>query len=77
MSKLKDFRSPPWEVSLYKKIPIAKYSKDTMKLIRLVVGRPLRVKFRGPRPWSPNRSATTRQSTCLKQDAITFTVYAR
>jgi hypothetical protein len=74
---LKDFRSPPWFTSLYKDIPISKYSEKTRKLIRNVVGQPVRFKFRGPRPAKYGRSATTRQSGCLKEDAVTFTVYTR
>lgn len=75
MTKLRDFRSPPWEVSLYKKIPMAKYNRESMKLIREIVGEPVRVLFRGPRPATSGRSIVTRQSSCLKQDAVTFSVY--
>jgi hypothetical protein len=74
--KLKDFRSPE-NTSLYKGIPIAKYTKETRKLIRKVVGQPVRFKFRGPRPARPGRSAYTRQCGCIKVDAVTFSVYLR
>jgi len=75
MTKLRDFRSPPWEVSLYKKIPMVKYNRESIKLIREIVGEPIRVRFRGPRPANSGRSFVTRQSSCLKQDAVTFAVY--
>lgn len=74
---LKSYRSPPWETSLYKKIPMSKYSRESMQVIREVVGKPLRVRFRGPRPADSGRSVFNRQSSCLKQDAVTFTVYFR
>jgi hypothetical protein len=75
MTKLRDFRSPPWETSLYKKIPIVKYNRESIKLIREIVGGPVRVLFRGPRPANSGRSSVNRQSNCLKQDAVTFTIY--
>ena len=74
---LNTFISPPWEVSRFKGIPIAKYTPQTMNIIREVVGRPVRVKFRGPRPAKNGRSFDARRATCLKEDATTFTVYVR
>jgi hypothetical protein len=73
---LKDFSSPGF-YSLYKGIPMSKYTPKTRKLIREVVGQPLRFKFRGPRPQKYGRSFQTRQSGCLKEDAVTFSVYLR
>ena len=72
---LRSFRSPPWEVSFYKGIPIEKYSRQSMMLIREIVGCPVRVMFRGPRSSDFDRSPMTRRSTCLKKNAVTFTVY--
>jgi hypothetical protein len=74
---IENFVSPPWEYSLYKKIPMNEYNRKTMKAIREMVGKPLRVRFRGPRPDYPGRLPFNRQSTCLKQDAVTFAVYCR
>jgi hypothetical protein len=74
---LNDFRSPGSETSVFKKIPMVKYSTKTRKLIRSVVGQPVRFKFRGPRPQKHGRSSYTRQCGCLKEDAVTFSVYLR
>jgi hypothetical protein len=74
---LNDFRSPGSETSVFKKIPMVKYSTKTRKLIRSVVGQPVRFKFRGPRPQKHGRSSHTRQCGCLKEDAVTFSVYLR
>jgi hypothetical protein len=73
---LNDFNSPGF-YSLYKGIPMSKYTPKTRKLIREVVGQPLRFKFRGPRPQKYGRTFSTRQSGCLKEDAVTFSVYLR
>lgn len=77
MSTLRDYRSPPWETSLYKGIPMDKYTPAKLDVIREIVGHPIRIKFRGPRPANSGRSAVARQGTCLKSNAKTFTVYAR
>jgi len=76
---LRDYSSPPWETSLYKNIPIDKYTPEKIKVIRSIVGKPLKVRFRGPRNTvrDMGRSFHTRQSTCLKENAVTFTVYVR
>jgi hypothetical protein len=74
---LQDFSSPDNETSVFKKIPMSKYTPKTRKLIREVVGQPLRFKFRGPRPQKYGRSFHTRQCGCLKEDAVTFSVYLR
>ena len=76
---LRDYSSPPWETSVYKNIPMNKYSPDKIKVIREIVGRPLKIRFRGPRNTTKDmwRSTHTRQSSCLKENAVTFTVYYR
>ena len=76
---LRDYSSPPWETSLYKNIPMDKYTPEKIKVIRSIVGKPLKVRFRGPRNTvrDMGRSFHTRQSTCLKENAVTFTVYVR
>lgn len=78
-TRLKDFQSPPWETSLYKNIPMIKYTPDKIKVIREIVGRPIRVRFRGPRNTIADKGRTinNKQSTCLKESAKTFTVYFR
>lgn len=78
-TKLKDFQSPPWETSLYKNIPISKYTPEKILVIREIVGRPIRIRFRGPRNTIADKGRTmnNRQSSCLKESAKTFTVYVR
>ena len=78
-STLRDYNSPPWETSVYKNIPMNKYSPDKIKVIREIVGKPLKIRFRGPRNTTKDmgRSTHTRQSSCLKENAVTFTVYCR
>ena len=70
------FASPRGERSLLKGIPMCIYSKSLMDELRAKFG-PVRVKFRGPRPASSGRYLTTRRATCLKKDAVTFTVYLK
>ena len=77
---LRDYSSPPWETSLYKKIPMSKYTPEKIQVIREIVGKPLKIRFRGPRNTTKDimgRSTHTRQSSCLKENAVTFTVYCR
>ena len=76
---LRDYSSPPWETSVYKGIPMSKCTPDKIKVIREIVGRPLKLRFRGPRNTTRDmvRSSHTRQSSCLKENAVTFTVYCR
>lgn len=78
-TKLKDYRSPAWETSLYKGIPMSKYTPEHLKIIRGVVGKPIKLRFRGPRNTARDmvRSSVTRQSCCLMENATTFTVYFR
>lgn len=82
MIRIDDYKSPEHEASLYKGIPIAMYDKCFMRLLSIWVGKPLRVKFRGPRrhrrshiahSWKNHQS----QSYCLKADARTFAVYVK
>ena len=76
---LRDYSSPPWETSVYKGIPMSKCTPDKIKVIREIVGRPLKIRYRGPRNTTRDmvRSSHTRQSSCLKENAVTFTVYYR
>lgn len=74
---LKNFYSPGLEASVFKKIPMFKYTPETRKLIRNFLGQPVRFKFRGPRPAKYGRSPIARQGGCLKEDALTFAVYLR
>jgi len=78
-TKLRDYQSPPWETSLYKNIPMDKYTPEKIKVIRSIVGRPIKIRFRGPRNTiaDARRTSQTRQSSCLKESAKTFTVYCR
>jgi len=75
---LNDFRTPGLpEVSMFKGIPMFKYTSETRKLIRTVIGQPVRFKFRGPRPEKYGRTRAARQASCLKEDAATFSVYLK
>ena len=58
---LLDFKSPSGFASIFKHIPIEKYTPETKKLIREVVGRRVYFKFRGPR---------YRKDHCLKEHEI-------
>jgi len=73
---LNDFNFPGF-YSVYKGIPMFYYTPETRKLIRSVVGQPVRFRFRGPRPKKYGRTPYTRQISCLKEDAVTFSVYLR
>ena len=78
-STLRDYSSPPWETSVYKGIPMSKCTPEKIKVIREIVGKPLKIRYRGPRNTTRDmvRSSHTRQSSCLKENAVTFTVYCR
>lgn len=60
------------EASVLKGIPMSMYNADILNEIRSFAG-PIRVKFRGPRP--AGRTRSQRRATCLKKDAVTFSVY--
>lgn len=77
MSMLRDFRAPVNEYALYKEIPMAKYTAESRKVIREVVGKTVRFVFRGPRRFDYGRFPQTRQASCLKKNAVTFSVYVR
>jgi len=77
MSKLRDFRAPESESAIYKNIPMAKYTAESRKVIREVVGKTVRFVFRGPRRFDYGRSVYTRQASCIKDSALTFSVYLR
>jgi hypothetical protein len=77
MSKLKDFRAPQSESAIYKGIPMSKYTAESRKVIREVVGKTVRFVFRGPRRFDYNRFPQTRQASCIKANAVTFSVYVR
>ena len=76
---LRDYSSPPWETSVYKGIPMSKCTPEKIKVIREIIGKPLKIRYRGPRNTTRDmvRSSHTRQSSCLKENAVTFTVYYR
>ena len=76
---LRDYSSPPWETSVYKGIPMSKCTPEKIKVIREIIGKPLKLRYRGPRNTIRDmvRSSHTRQSSCLKENAVTFTVYYR
>ena len=77
MSKLRDFRAPESESAIYKNIPMTKYTAESRKVIREVVGKTVRFVFRGPRRFDYSRSVYTRQASCIKDNALTFSVYLR
>jgi hypothetical protein len=77
MSKLRDFRAPETESAIYKNIPMSKYSAESRKVIRQTIGKTVRFVFRGPRRFDVGRTSYTRQASCIKASAITFSVYVR
>jgi hypothetical protein len=79
MSKLRDFRAPENESAVYKGIPMSKYSAETRKVIQQVIGenKTLRYVFRGPRRFDYDRFPQTRRASCIKANAVTFSVYIR
>lgn len=77
MNKLRDFRAPENEYALYKGIPMSKYTAESRKMIREIVGKPVRFVFRGPRRFDCDRSAFTRQCWCIKGSAVSFSVYLK
>lgn len=72
---LKHYRSPIEEMSFYKNIPMTKCTKQSLDVIRRLLDFPIRIRYRGPRPFD-GRSSLNRQSTCLKKYATSFAVYA-
>lgn len=77
MSKLRDFRAPENETAIYKGIPMSKYSAESRKVIRETIGKTVRFVFRGPRRFDFDRFPQTRQASCIKKNAVTFSVYIR
>ena len=77
MSKLRDFRAPENETAIYKGIPMSKYSAESRKVIRETIGKTVRFVFRGPRRFDYDRFPQTRQASCIKANAVTFSVYIR
>ena len=77
MSKLRDFRAPETETAIYKGIPMSKYSAESRKVIRETIGKTVRFVFRGPRRFDYDRFPQTRQASCIKANAVTFSVYIR
>jgi len=70
--------------ALYAGIPMSLFTPELKALLRAQVkattGMRTQFKFRGPRntvyDWAMNRSKYTRQSSCIKAAAKTFSVYA-
>jgi hypothetical protein len=77
MSTLRNFRAPEKESAVYKGIPMTKYTEENRKLIREVIGKTVRFVFRGPRRFDYDRFSQTRQASCIKANAVTFSVYVR
>jgi len=77
MSKLRDYRAPANETALYKGVPMSKYTAESRKVIRDLVGSTVRFVFRGPRRFDYDRFPQTRQASCIKANAVTFSVYLR
>jgi hypothetical protein len=77
MSTLRNFRAPEKESAVYKGIPMTKYTSENRKLIREVIGKTVRFVFRGPRRFDYDRFPQTRQASCIKANALTFSVYIR
>ena len=71
---LKQYVSPEYEASFFKGIPI-EYLDITRKILKSK-GYTCKIRYRGPRNKGiDTRSKFNRQSSCLKRNATTFTVY--
>jgi hypothetical protein len=63
--------------ALYHRVPIEHL--DEFRKVMAHQGKYFKVRYRGPRfnvPSARFRGWVSKQSTCLKQDAITFSVYS-
>ena len=69
---LTDYMSPTTETSFYKGIPI-EYLNITRKILKSH-GYTCKIRYRGPRK-NDGRNWFNQKSTCLKSNAVTFTVY--
>lgn len=71
---LKEYESNSGETSFYRGIPI-EYLDVTRKILKSK-GYTCKIRYRGPRNKGIDaRSKFNRQSSCLKRNATTFTVY--
>ena len=59
--------------SMLHQVPMRHLSQ--VRLLFAKSGIKVKVRFRGPRAHRSGRTAHTRASTCLKDDAVTFAVY--
>ena len=59
--------------SMLHQVPMRHLSQ--VRLLFAKSGIKVKVRFRGPRAHRASRTAHTRASTCLKDDAVTFAVY--
>ena len=72
--QLTQYMSPEYETSFYKGIPM-KYLELTRKILK-ANGYNCKIRYRGPRNKGIDaRVRFNRQSSCLKQNATSFTVY--
>lgn len=65
----------PNRTALYTNIPI--HLMDEFLKLKSYIIAPLKIRYRGPRAHRQYRSVCTRQSSCLKQDATSFSVYLK
>lgn len=70
---LKNYVSPKYETSYYKNVPIQYL--DIARSILKSHGFTCKIRYRGPRK-NDGRNSFNKRSTCLKQNAVTFTVYS-
>jgi hypothetical protein len=56
---------------------MSKYTAESRKVIRQTIGKTVRFVFRGPRRFDYDRFSHTRQASCIKANAVTFSVYVR
>jgi hypothetical protein len=75
MSKLRDFRAPENESAIYKTMPMSKYTAESRKVIRQTLGKPVRfVLYVVPADLILTDSRITRRASCIKANAVTFSV---
>jgi hypothetical protein len=63
----------PGRIAFLTNVPMGRLW-EVRKLYR-IAGRTIKVRYRGPRAGDLGRSPATRQASCLKSKAVTFSVY--
>ena len=63
----------PGQTALLTNVPVNQL--ETVRKLYQLAGRRIKVRYRGPRLGDLGRSPATRRASCLKSNALTFSVY--